>query len=488
MVKIFHYSLAVILFFLFGNISAQDKKASELLKKERDEIFLTELNNPPKAIIRLQELEIKASKIGDQHFVVNCEALKATIYYINADYSKTLVYANKAEKKAKDMGYYDIQAIATAIIAMQYAKVGLKDEALKLAKEAMKLAETKDTILYIEAQHKVSSYYIEVLNECDYLKYAPLILELSKKCFNTAERLHNKRYIKVGLENLSTGYTYNGQFENAKKANRLLLKNYTGTSDRNDMLLYDNVGNLYLNTKQPDSAVYYLNKGLYLAEKLNLQENQLGFLNQLKIAYQRAGDSIKANIIGQKYGVLLEHQNLKKVDVLQTSVKNVIQKNQKQQEVKANAFKVVIFVFFIIIILLSFIYYTRFKKQKLSLEEKQKIIKEKQDNIEKLQRREQKSSILDEAIKYAVENNPVFLKMYKEAYPDFFAKLYSLSPELTQDDLKCCAMLHLNFSTKEIASYTHTSIRTIENRKFRIRKKINVLDSQKDLNEFLINL
>jgi DNA-binding NarL/FixJ family response regulator len=47
--------------------------------------------------------------------------------------------------------------------------------------------------------------------------------------------------------------------------------------------------------------------------------------------------------------------------------------------------------------------------------------------------------------------------------------------------------MHMNFAAKEIAAYTHSSIRTIENRKYRIRKKLD-LDSLIDLNKFLMNL
>ncbi|PKF72468.1 helix-turn-helix transcriptional regulator [Chryseobacterium sp. PMSZPI] len=494
MVKISHYSftlkLVVILFFLFGNIFAQDKIASKLLEKERDEILITELDNPKKAIIRLQELETKASKIGDQHFVVNCEVLKATVYYMHANYPKTLEYGNKALKEARARKFYDIQAIAMGVIAMQYAKVGLKDEALKLGKEAMDLAESKNDVSYIEAQHKVSSYYIEILNQCDYLKYTPLILALSKKCLSTAEKLQNKRYIRIGLENLSMGYTYNRQFENAKKVNKRLLDNYIGTSDRTDMLLYENAGNTYCNAKQLDSAIYYINKALHLAQKLDLKEDRLSFLNELKITYEKAGDSSNARKMEEEYRSLLEYQNVKKTNALQSSFKNVVDESRVQEEKKTVFFKKMAFIGFAVIFLLLclyYIYYTKFKKQKLNVEAQQKIIKEKKEKIQKLQS-VLENNALDEIIQYAVEDNPVFLTRYKEAYPDFFEKLNALSSELTMDDLKCCAMLHLNFSTKEIASYTNVSIRTIENRKFRIRKKLGLQDSQKDLGDFLINL
>jgi len=42
------------------------------------------------------------------------------------------------------------------------------------------------------------------------------------------------------------------------------------------------------------------------------------------------------------------------------------------------------------------------------------------------------------------------------------------------------AYLKLNFSTKETAAFTFSSIRTIQNRRYRLRKKLN-LDKKLDI-------
>ncbi|MBN9337366.1 MAG: hypothetical protein J0I88_05890, partial [Chryseobacterium sp.] len=67
-----------------------------------------------------------------------------------------------------------------------------------------------------------------------------------------------------------------------------------------------------------------------------------------------------------------------------------------------------------------------------------------------------------------------------EVYPDFCNKLQMTYPDLLNSELAFCAYLKLNFSTKEIATYTFTAIKSVQNRKNRIRKRLNI-PSEEDI-------
>ena len=67
----------------------------------------------------------------------------------------------------------------------------------------------------------------------------------------------------------------------------------------------------------------------------------------------------------------------------------------------------------------------------------------------------------------------------------FFRNLHERYPELTSNDLKICALLRLNLNTKDIASFTHLSVRGVEGARYRIRKKLG-LPSDKSLTDFLL--
>jgi len=81
----------------------------------------------------------------------------------------------------------------------------------------------------------------------------------------------------------------------------------------------------------------------------------------------------------------------------------------------------------------------------------------------------------------------VFENSFNEAHENFFKKLKSGHPGLVPNDLKLCAYLRMNMSSKEMASLLNISIRGVEIRRYRLRKKLN-LDHDKNLVEFLIEL
>jgi ligand-binding sensor domain-containing protein len=81
----------------------------------------------------------------------------------------------------------------------------------------------------------------------------------------------------------------------------------------------------------------------------------------------------------------------------------------------------------------------------------------------------------------------VFESSFNEAHENFFKKLKSDHPDLVPNDLKLCAYLRMNMSSKEMASLLNISLRGVEIRRYRLRKKLN-LEHDKNLTEFLIEL
>lgn len=76
---------------------------------------------------------------------------------------------------------------------------------------------------------------------------------------------------------------------------------------------------------------------------------------------------------------------------------------------------------------------------------------------------------------------------FKEVHSDFYDALSEAFPDLTPNEIKICAFLRLNMSTKEISSITHQSVKSINMARFRLRKKIN-MDREENLIAFLTNL
>lgn len=81
----------------------------------------------------------------------------------------------------------------------------------------------------------------------------------------------------------------------------------------------------------------------------------------------------------------------------------------------------------------------------------------------------------------------LFESSFNEAHENFFKKLKAQHPDLVPNDLKLCAYLRMNMSSKEMASLLNISLRGVEIRRYRLRKKLN-LEHDKNLVEFLMEL
>ena len=73
----------------------------------------------------------------------------------------------------------------------------------------------------------------------------------------------------------------------------------------------------------------------------------------------------------------------------------------------------------------------------------------------------------------------LFEKAFTNADKDFFKKIKEIHPTLTPNDLKLCAYLRLNLSSKEIAPLLNISAKSVEVKRYRLRKK---MDLPHDLN------
>lgn len=85
-----------------------------------------------------------------------------------------------------------------------------------------------------------------------------------------------------------------------------------------------------------------------------------------------------------------------------------------------------------------------------------------------------------------------FWKLYQDnfdiVHDDFFTTLRQRYPSLTSSDLRFCALLRLNLTTKDIAQMTNLTIRGVEAARYRLRRKLTDLPEGASLVDFLISL
>ena len=78
-----------------------------------------------------------------------------------------------------------------------------------------------------------------------------------------------------------------------------------------------------------------------------------------------------------------------------------------------------------------------------------------------------------------------FEKEFMAVHPDFYRRIGSDFPELTLNDLRLCALLKLNMTTKEISDLTRTSVGSIEKARTRLRNRLGLTGSDQSIISFI---
>lgn len=80
-----------------------------------------------------------------------------------------------------------------------------------------------------------------------------------------------------------------------------------------------------------------------------------------------------------------------------------------------------------------------------------------------------------------------FENYFNSAHQHFIERLRSRYADLTTGDLRICCLLRMNLSTKEIASLLNISVRSVELRRYRLRKRLS-LEGEENLVDFLLSI
>ena len=95
--------------------------------------------------------------------------------------------------------------------------------------------------------------------------------------------------------------------------------------------------------------------------------------------------------------------------------------------------------------------------------------------------KDKKANKVIKSINAKLKNNDdwdYFKKAFDNTDQDLFRKLKTTHPSLTKNDLKLCAYLRLNLSSKEIAPLLNISVHSVEIKRYRLRKKMGLERSQ----------
>ena len=81
----------------------------------------------------------------------------------------------------------------------------------------------------------------------------------------------------------------------------------------------------------------------------------------------------------------------------------------------------------------------------------------------------------------------LFEQHFDQVHENFLKRIKEIHPGLTPKDLKICAYLRMNLSSKEIAPLLNISVRGVEISRYRLRKKLG-LERDDNLIEYLMKV
>jgi|GEM_PF-1804144 len=92
-----------------------------------------------------------------------------------------------------------------------------------------------------------------------------------------------------------------------------------------------------------------------------------------------------------------------------------------------------------------------------------------------------------ELMEMALHNCNSFYINFQRMYPGFGTSLLAIDPSLKPSDIEFCALLKLNLDTRQIAESKKITVRAVEAKKYRIRKRLEI-PSEQNINVWISRL
>jgi len=348
------------------------------------------------------------------------------IYIDREDFTTAKQYYNEAIKLTKQQGRKDLQTVAF----IQLADIANKEEdylkAIIYGDSALSLAKSiKDRLRTYESLMQLSESHSQQFNfeeAYSYLEQASLYNDSLNNETSSSEIVRLESEHKIQKQEDEIAFK--------EKELALLIEQKELQADRFYLLLSTLLLSLLL-------AVYFI---VSLRKKKRVNEEKLATKNKLleyekKLVAEKLKNEKfnKAQYVNQLNDVTEQlHDNKKELEKLEQDLDRI--KSEKFSQLT--------------------------KKNKSITETVLKISQSKQDW-------------------------ETFMEYFKENYHGYIERLQARFPDLNANELRLCALLKINLTTKEIAALLNITPASLRTSKYRLRKKLN-LQEVSHISDFLI--
>lgn len=310
-----------------------------------------------KAINYIEESERLNNNLNDQNFLMSINLMFGKVYLSSKKYDTAKSYLNKSLSIAYQLQSDEGVVYSLGTLSQLYISINQIDEGTNYAEEALaylnKNVKINHRELWNEAHLQLSQAYIKKQEYSRSLEMSQLLLRSCKEVADVEKEIFALRNIavvcgvksnyKIGMQyfldaldkcetigyrelyvqlqvNIGTLYAHLYNYPEAIRRYQSVLEEHGELlEDMNKIVVYNNLGNIYLSTHSPEKALEYFEKSQQLADKgtyPSMQAHALAQLSRTKLQLDQLESAKTDAIAAQKLIDQLGQINGKQINLL----------------------------------------------------------------------------------------------------------------------------------------------------------------------------
>ena len=449
------------------------------LKSSFDKISLLE-----KIINESQEYDLGKQELDAKYLILNENYLRGNVDYL-INHSEDVI------DQAGQLKDYFTEVAALRIYGHANQRLGLTNKALIIFNKALV------PCLKIE-DDDLRNYTLGLLKT----SIASLLPHGEERDRITQESLENllqvsenhpsqRQAFAIALNKKAQLFMDEKQVDSAEYYFLKTISLYENDTVASDMLTYptETLGMLLMELGRYEEATKWFLEALRISTELQKKHGISTLYLRLYDSYLKEEKLDSSNYFLSKHVALSDSLTRSEKETIPVAVSKFNQEFENTIIFLNNwiVYLITILLFLAIVTAVTLKLYRKNKKlialKNLRLNTKKKVIKQLASEINS-----KSQMTLEELVNLARKSSPTFLPSFLRYFPSFEKSIQSLAApnKIVKSEMLVCAYMKLNFDTKEIARYSNSSVRSIESKKYRIRKKLS-LSGDEDLSAWMIN-
>ena len=445
-------------------------------------------------------------------------SLIGTIFNELGDYDNSAQYFFKGLKLFEKLD--DKEGISSSLgdIGMDFYNQQDYKKALEYFNNSLSIAKEINSLPLIKRQYNnIAVVYGDLQNYDTAIVFLRQALSINTKLGDKLGQGTN--IMNIGYDQMNTG-----DYSDALLSFQQSLDLFTGLNNRIHMAeCYINFGFCYYTDNRIDESIPYFKKALHEGQDNGYYRIIAPAAKMLNKIYTARKDTLNAykyvmleNLAGDSLFAFQKQKLLSKIE-LQYNYEKQEFKRQRDQQTKNTIILIIILSLVAGLVILGLILSKHRLRSKFVLLEKEKVeseldIKNREltvNLISLIKKNEMLSDVSNKLVQLEKSAKGIeakeaitsisqemrnrthdkmlneFSQRFQEVHAGFYEKLLKSYPDLTQNELKLCAFLRLNMSTKDISEITGQQLSTVDQARYRLRKKLGIANSEINLVTFL---